>query len=211
MINVEELKIAVGDLDMKKVQELIDELKATGGEGAADALTACQDGMSIVGSKYESGEYFVADLIFAGDLMSKIAGELNPFLAGKGSKSLGKVVLCTVKADLHDIGKNIVKALLEADGIEVIDLGIDVSPEKIALAVKENDAKVLALSGVLTVAIDSMKKTVDYLDAEGLRGGIKVIIGGTPVTADTCKLIGADAWTLNAAKGVEICREWLAN
>jgi methylmalonyl-CoA mutase cobalamin-binding domain/chain len=210
MINFEALKKALGDLDEDAVNKVLDEFSAGGGKDADKALAACQGGMDIVGTKYESGEYFVADLIYAGELMTDATGKLKPFLTGKGSASIGKLVLATVKGDIHDIGKNIVKALMEAGGIEVIDLGIDTAPEAIVEAVKKNNAKVLGLSGVLTLAIESMTATVDALKAAGLRDKVQVIIGGAPVTAEYCKVVGADAWSTSAAESVGICQKWLS-
>jgi len=209
MIDLNNLVTAVGDLDDDAVTKILGEFAATGGEGVDSVLSACQDGMNIVGKRFESGEYYVADLIFAGEIMSGAAAALKPFLADSLSGKSGKMVLCTVKDDIHDIGKNIVKSLLEADGIEVIDLGVDVAPAAIVDAVRENEVKVLALSGVLTLAIDSMKDTVSALTEAGTRDQVKVLIGGAPVTADFCRVVGADAWSLNAAEGVRICRQWL--
>ncbi|MCL1802624.1 MAG: cobalamin-dependent protein [Eubacteriaceae bacterium] len=208
-MNTEELKMAIGDLDEDKVQALLEELSESGAQTAAAALSACQEGMEIVGAKYESGEYFVADLIFAGDLMSDAAAVIKPLLAGEAQEPIGKMAICTVKGDIHDIGKNIVKALLEASGIEAIDLGVDVSPDSIVESVKKSGVKVLALSGVLTLAIDTMKQTISALDAAGLRSEVKVIIGGAAVTAEYCAYVGADAWSLSAAEGINICRNWL--
>ena len=209
MASFEELKIAMGELDEDTVMKFMEDIRESG-EGAADALAACQAGMDIVGARFESGEYFVGDLICAGELMTDAVAVIKPLIAGEAGSSIGKMVFCTVKGDMHDIGKNIVKALLESSGIEVIDLGVDVAPETIIDAVKSNGVSVLALSGVLTLAIDSMKATVEALAAEGLRGSVKVIIGGAPVTADLCEVVGADAWSLNAAEGVSICRGWLS-
>jgi methanogenic corrinoid protein MtbC1 len=211
MTSFDDLKTAMGDLEDEKVMEILDELARAGGKDAALALAACQGGMDIVGQKYETGEYYVGDLIFAGDLMSQAAAALKPFLTGEAGASIGKMVFCTVNGDIHDIGKNIVKSLLEADGIEVIDLGVDIEPEAIVQAVKENAVNVIALSGVLTLSIESMKKTVEALAAAGLRDKTKVIIGGAPVTADFCAIVGADAWSLNAAEGVRICHNWLVS
>jgi methanogenic corrinoid protein MtbC1 len=210
MINFETLKKALGDLDEDAVTKTLDEFVAGGGKDADKALAACQGGMDIVGAKYETGEYFVADLIYAGELMTTATGKLKPFLTAKAGASAGKMVLATVKGDIHDIGKNIVKALLEAGGIEVIDLGIDVAPETLVAAVKKNGAGILGLSGVLTLAVESMKATVDALKAAGLRDKVKVIIGGAPVTAEYCKVVGADCWSTSAAESVGICQKWLA-
>jgi methanogenic corrinoid protein MtbC1 len=141
--------------------------------------------------------------------MSKAANALKPYLSRDSGKTVGKLLLCTVEGDIHDIGKNILRSLLEASGIEVIDLGVDVAPNAIIDAVKEHNISVLAMSGVLILAIDSMKATVDALKEAGLRDKVKVIIGGASVTADFCKIVEADAWSVNATEGVSICRKWL--
>ena len=119
------------------------------------------------------------------------------------------MILCTVKEDLHDIGKNIVRSMLEAAGFEVTDLGIDVPAEKIVETAKEKNIKIVALSGVLTLAIDSMAATVEALKAAGL-SDVKVIIGGAPVNEDVCERVGADAWAHSPQKTVSICKQWAA-
>lgn len=210
MSSLDDLKNAMGNLDEDEVTRILGELTKSGSADAGKALAACQDGMNIVGGKFETGEYFVADLIYAGDLMNAAAAALKPLLSGGSTAKLGKMVLATVKGDIHDIGKNIVKSILEAAGIEVIDLGVDVAPGAIVDAVKKNGAKVVGLSGVLTLAIDSMKATVDAFKADGSRDKVKIIIGGNPVTESYCAQVGADAWTLNAAESAKICRKWLA-
>jgi len=203
----DKIKTAMGELDEDEVIKLVNE--ALESSGASDALTACQEGLNIVGDRFTEGEYFVSDLIFAGDVMGQVVGILKPALAaGGGPGTAAKVILCTVKGDLHDIGKNIVKSLLEASSFEVIDLGIDVTPENIVAAAKEHDAKIIALSGVLTLAIDAMKDTVEALKKEGLREQVKVIIGGAPVSAEVAELVGCDAWSLVPQEGVKICLEW---
>lgn len=211
MIDYERLKTAMGELDDETVVKLIEDMMDLGGEDVHKAVAALQEGMNHVGELFETGEYFVADLIFAGELMKQAMELLKPALANKaGGGTIGKMILCTVEGDLHDIGKNIVKSMMEAGGFEVLDLGIDVSPAAIVKAAKENDIKIIGLSGVLTLAIDSMKATVDALKAEGMRDKVRVIVGGAPVTAEYCKTIGGDAWSLNAAEGVNICRRWAA-
>lgn len=208
MIHYENLKLALGDLDEEAVMAELDRITAAPELDAQAAVAACQEGLTIVGERFESGEYFVGDLIFSGDLMSDAFAKLKPFMSGDVGGQLGKLVLCTVKDDLHDIGKNIVRCMLEAAGFEVLDLGIDVAPETIVDALKESGAKILGLSGVLTLAIESMRKTVEALKAAGIRDEIKVIIGGAPVTAEYCALVGADAWSVNAAETVSVCRGW---
>jgi len=132
---------------------------------------------------------------------------LKPYLAGAesgGPKT--KMILCTVKDDLHDIGKNIVRSMLEANGFEVLDLGIDCPAEKVVETAKAEGIKIVALSGVLTLALDSMKATVDAIKAAGLE--CKVIIGGAPVSAEACKNIGADEWAHSPQKTVATCKNW---
>jgi len=209
MIDANELKNAMGELDEDSVIRIMKQVMDEGGAGAEAALEACQEGMNIVGDRFQSGEYFVADLIFAGDLMTRAVEIIKPALAkAAGGGKAGKMVLCTVKNDLHDIGKNIVKAMLEAGGFEVIDLGIDVAPETIVKAAIENDVKIVGLSGVLTLAVDSMKATVEAFEKAGIRDNVKIIVGGAPVTAEYCRYIGADDWSINPARTVEICRGW---
>lgn len=208
MIDYEKLTQALGDLDEGAVFEQIDLITASADMDAQAAVTACQKGLTIVGDRFEEGEYFVGDLIYSGDLMGQAFEKLKPYMTDTVGGHLGKLVLCTVKDDLHDIGKNIVGCMMEAAGFEVLDLGIDVAPETIVESLKSSDAKILALSGVLTLAIESMRQTVVALKEAGLRDDVKVIIGGAPVTAEYCQLVGADAWSTNAAESVNICRGW---
>ena len=209
MLNKEKLMEAMGELDEDTVIEILNGVMAEGGAEAPAAMEACQKGMDTVGDLFEKGEYFVGDLIFAGELMQQSVDILRDALVGKDSAAAGKMLMCTVAGDLHDIGKNIVIAMLEASGFEVTDLGIDVPADKIVEAVKAENIKIVALSGVLTLAIDSMKATVDALKAAGL-DDVKVIIGGAPITAGTIDIVGADAWGKNPQDTVKICKEWAA-
>lgn len=208
MSEPDKIRQAMRDLAENDVMEMLRAVMDEGGEEAPAALEALQEGMKDVGELYESGEYFVGDLIYSGEIMTEAVKIISPALNAGGQDSAGKLVLCTVKGDIHDIGKGIVKTLLEASGFEVMDLGIDVSPEVIVKAVNENNIKIVALSGVLTLALDSMKNTVQQLKESGLRDSVKVVIGGAPVTADACTYIGADAWALNAQTTVNYCNEW---
>ena len=205
MIDFENLAVAMGELDEDTVKEI---LEAIDNEAdAASAMEACQKGMDTVGKLFEEGEYFVGDLIYAGELMTDAVEVLKPYLAGAestGAKT--KMILCTVKDDLHDIGKNIVRSMLEANGFEVLDLGIDCPAEKVVETAKAEGIKIVALSGVLTLALDSMKATVDAIKAAGLE--CKVIIGGAPVSAEACKNIGADEWAHSPQKTVHVCKSW---
>ena len=208
MLDEQKLAQAMGDLDEDTMLELLNAVMAEGGAEAGKAMEACQKGMDTVGKLFEEGDYFVGDLIYAGELMTQAVDILKDALvAGEQGDAKTKMLLCTVKDDLHDIGKNIVKAMLEANGFEVVDLGIDVPAAKIVETVKESGIKIVALSGVLTLAIDSMKATVEALKAAGLTD-VKVIIGGAPVSEDACKTVGADEWAHSPQKTVNTCKAW---
>ena len=204
-MDFENLAIAMGELDEDTVKEILESIDSV--EAANAAMEACQKGMDTVGKLFEEGEYFVGDLIYAGELMTDAVEVLKPYLAGAASGgSKTKMILCTVKDDLHDIGKNIVRSMLEANGFDVLDLGIDCPAEKVVETAKAEGIKIVALSGVLTLALDSMKVTVDAIKAAGL--DCKVIIGGAPVSPDACKNIGADEWAHSPQKTVATCKVW---
>ena len=209
MLDFEKLVQAMGDLEEDDVVEMLEDVMAEGGADADKAMEACQKGMETVGSLFEEGEYFVGDLIYAGELMTQAVEILTPALVG--SESSGpktRMILCTVKDDLHDIGKNIVRAMLEAAGFDVLDLGIDCPPEKVVEAAKTENIKIVALSGVLTLALDSMKETIDAIRAAGL--DCKVIIGGAPVSEEACAAMGADEWAHSPQKTINVCKAWAA-
>jgi methanogenic corrinoid protein MtbC1 len=208
MFDAAKLKTVMGELEEGAVIEILKGVMADGGKEVDAALAACQEGMSIIGTKFEEGEYFVGDLIYSGELMTKAMDVIRPALVAKKGGASTKLLLCTVEGDLHDIGKNIVRAIFEAGGFEVIDLGIDVPAEKVVQTAKEQGIKVIALSGVLTMAIDAMKRTVDCFAAAGMRDQVKIIIGGAPINAAVSKIVGADAWTINPQEGYEICQNW---
>jgi methanogenic corrinoid protein MtbC1 len=205
MIDFENLAVAMGELDEDTVKEILESVDSV--ESANAAMEACQKGMDTVGRLFEEGEYFVGDLIYAGELMTDAVEVLKPYLAGaESSGSKTKMILCTVKDDLHDIGKNIVRSMLEANGFDVLDLGIDCPAEKVVETAEREGIKIVALSGVLTLALDSMKATVEAIREAGLE--CKVIIGGAPVSADACKNIGADEWAHSPQKTVATCKAW---
>ena len=205
MIDFENLATAMGELDEDTCRELLEAVASP--EEAEKAMEACQKGMDTVGKLFEEGEYFVGDLIYAGELMTDAVGVLKPYLAGgESSGAKTKMILCTVKDDLHDIGKNIVRSMLEANGFEVLDLGIDCPASRVVETARAEGIKIVALSGVLTLALDSMKATVEAIRAAGLE--CKVIIGGAPVSAEACKSIGADEWAHSPKKTVDTCKAW---
>ncbi len=199
---------AMADLEEDELYDFMNEIMDNGGEGVQDALEACQEGMKIVGDRFEEGEYFVGDLIYAGEILTEATNIIKPALTGDGQEKYGKMILCTVKNDLHDIGKNIVRAMLEAGGFEVMDLGIDVDPQTIVDTAKNEGIKIIALSGVLTLAVDSMKDTIEAFKAAGMRDDVKIIVGGAPVTETVCASVGADEWALSPQKTVSVCQAW---
>ena len=204
MIDFENLAVAMGELDEDTVKEILESVASP--EDADKAMEACQKGMDTVGKLFEEGEYFVGDLINAGELMTDAVEVLKPYLAGNASSGAKtRMILCTVKDDLHDIGKNIVRSMLEANGFEVLDLGIACPAETVVETAKAEYIKIVALSGGLTLALDSMKATVEAIRAAGL--DCKVIIGGAPVSAEACTIIGADVWAHSPKKTVDTCKK----
>lgn len=201
----------MGELEEEKLFSYVKQaLKCKDGEKESKKIIiACQEGMKEVGNLFEKGEYFIGDLIFAGELMNEVVDVLKPYINEYTWKSSGKIVLGTVEGDLHDIGKNIFKGMARAAGFEVFDLGIDQSEEKFISAIKKIKPDIVGLSGVLSSAVDSIKRTIQAIENDNLRKEIKIIIGGSCVTKQICEYTGADDYTLNAAKGVETCIRWM--
>ena len=167
-------------------------------------------GMNEVGEKFKRNEVFVPEVLVAARAMNKGLAILKPALQGAGVEPIGKAVICTVKGDMHDIGKNLVKMMLEGQGIECIDLGVDVDPALIVNAVKENGAKLVCLSALLTTTMTSQKDVIDALKAAGIRDSVKVMVGGAPVTQNYAAEIGADCYTLDAASAATEAKRLLA-
>ena len=207
----EELTKKMGDLDEEEVMKIIDKFIKTSptAEEGQEVIAACQEGMNIIGDRFQEGEYFVGDLIFAGELLTDAINRLKSIIGSESDGNAGTILLGTVHGDLHDIGKNIFKSMTEAAGFKVVDIGIDQPVSAFVEKAKEVKPNVIGMSGVLTLALDSMKDTVDGLKEAGLRDDVKIIIGGNPVSKEACEHIGADAFTTNAAEGVKICQGWL--
>jgi 5-methyltetrahydrofolate--homocysteine methyltransferase len=168
--------------------------------------TAMIPAMDEVGRLFEQNEYFVPELLIAARAMKGSLELIRPLLTARGTEPIGRVAIGTVKGDLHDIGKNIVAAMLEGGGFEIIDLGVDVSPEKFITAVKEKRANIVALSALLTTTMPSMKNTIEALNQAGERQKVKVMIGGAPVTQKYADEIGADGYSDNAGAAVTLAR-----
>jgi 5-methyltetrahydrofolate--homocysteine methyltransferase len=162
--------------------------------------------MAEVGRLFEAGDYFVPELLISARATKEVFVLVRPLLAKQGAQPTGRVVLGTVQGDLHDIGKNLVAALLEGGGFEVIDLGVNVSPEKFLAAVADKKAQVVGLSALLTTTLPAMKTTLEAFRSAGMRDRVKVMIGGAPVTQSFADSIGADAYGENAASSVQLAR-----
>ncbi len=163
-------------------------------------------GMAVVGEKFKKNEFYVPEVLIAARAMKECMKVLKPLLAESGVKPVGTVVIGTVKGDLHDIGKNLVAMMLQGNGFEVVDLGVDVSPEKFIDAAKENKAELVALSALLTTTMPGMKQTIDAIEAAGIRSEVKVMIGGAPVTQKYSDEIGADGYSPDAASAVDLAK-----
>ncbi len=166
-------------------------------------------GMDVVGQKFKNNEVFVPEVLVAARAMNAGAEILKPLLAEAGVGTPGKMVLGTVKGDLHDIGKNLVKMMVEGKGIEVIDLGVDVSAETFVEAAKEHNADIIGCSALLTTTMPVMAEVVKAVEAAGLKDKVKVMIGGAPVTEEFCKSVGADYYTSDAASAATVAAEIL--
>ncbi len=166
--------------------------------------------MDEVGRRYECEDYFVPELLLAARAMKAALEPIRPLLTARGDEPAGRVVIGTVKGDLHDIGKNIVASMLEGGGFEVIDLGADVAPEKFVQAVKDKNANVVCLSALLTVTMPAMKTTIEALREAGVRDQIKILVGGAPVTPQFAEQIGADGYGESAVTAVSLARKFVA-
>ena len=178
------------------------------GTAPLDILDACKGAMDIIGARYEKGEAFIPELMMAGEMMTAISEIIKPRMAGEGEvEKKGTIVFGTVEGDIHDIAKDIVVFMLDVNGFEVIDLGVDVPPAKFVEAVKESDASIVGLSGFLTLAFDPMKDTVAALKAAGL--DVKTMIGGGQIDEQIKEYTGADAYGRDAMAAVALANEWV--
>ncbi len=167
-------------------------------------------GMNVVGERFKEGDMFVPEVLMSARAMNASIELVKPLINDEDMPNAGTVVIGTVKGDLHDIGKNLVSMMMESAGFKVINIGIDVSTEKFVEAVKENNAKVVAMSAMLTTTMIYMKKVIEALDAEGLRDKVKVMIGGAPVTQKFATDIGADLYTVDASSAATKAKQMLA-
>jgi len=200
-----ELVDAIADLKEEKALRIVKEKLAS--EDPLKILEFCRKGLEIVGKRFEEAVYFIPDLVMAGEILREITEIVKPKMEKTVQvKRLGKVLIGTVEGDIHDIGKNIVTLMLDINGFEVHDLGVDVPAQKFVEKIEEVKPEIVGLSGLLTLAIDSMKKTIETIDDAGLRNRVKIIIGGNIVDERVKEYVGADAYANDAIEAVSICK-----
>jgi methanogenic corrinoid protein MtbC1 len=199
----------LADLKEQEVIKIVKD-RLSAGEDALKILEDARKGMEIVGKRFASSEYFIPDLVYSGEILKAVTEMVKPKLSKAGeTKRVGKVVFGTVAGDIHDIGKNIVVFMLDVNGFEVYDLGVDVPAQKFVEKIKETGTPIVGLSGFLTLAFDSMKQTVDAVKAAGLRDKVKIMIGGGQITEEVRKYTGADAYGKDAMTGVALAKKWV--
>ena len=204
-----ELVNAIADMREEEALKLVREM-VEGGSKPVAILDAAREAMAIVGQRYDEGTYFLPELMLAGEMMNQITDIVKPALAKLPEiKRQGKVVIGTVEGDIHDIGKNIVSFMLDVNGFDVLDLGVNVPAQKFVEAIRDFQPQVVGLSGFLTLAFDAMKETVEAIKAAGLRDKVKIVIGGGQVSEQVRKYTGADAYGKDAMAGVSLAKKWV--
>jgi 5-methyltetrahydrofolate--homocysteine methyltransferase len=207
----EELIDALVSMKEKEAVQLAKDLLESGAD-PMNILDACKKAMENVGKRFENEEYFLPELVLAGEILKQISERIKPKLKGETQTDrLGKVIMGTVEGDIHDIGKDIVVFMLDVNGFEVLDLGIDVPPQKFVDAIKDFQPAVVGLSGFLTMAFDSMKTTVDAIAQAGFRENIKIMIGGGQIDDEVRQYTGADAYGIDAMDAVNLSKEWIGD
>ncbi|MBC7248668.1 MAG: cobalamin B12-binding domain-containing protein [Anaerolineae bacterium] len=204
-----ELVNAIADMREEDALRIVREMVESGSDPMT-ILDAAREAMAVVGQRYEEGTYFLPELMLAGEMLGQITEIVKPALAKAPEVTrYGKVVIGTVQGDIHDIGKNIVTFMLDVNGFDVLDLGVDVPPQKFVEAIRDFQPQVVGLSGFLTLAFDAMKETVDAIKEAGLRDGVKIMIGGGQVTEEVKTYTGADAYGRDAMAGVSLAKQWV--
>ena len=210
MPDLKELYEAVVSGNAKATQAITQQALADGVDPLKLVNEHMVPAMDEVGRRFEANEYFVPELLISARAMKAALEIIRPLLVARGDKPVGRVAIGTVKGDLHDIGKNLVASLLEGGGFEVIDLGVNVTPEKFIETVNSKQANIIAMSALLTTTMPSMKTTIDALKQAGVRGKVKVLIGGAPITQKYADEIGADGYSENAVGAVALAKKAVA-
>lgn len=209
MQDLKPLHDAILNGDAPTARSVTEQAIAAGAKAMDLVNNAMVPAMAEVGRRFECEDFFVPDLLLAARAMKSALEPLKPLLAASDAPRAGRVVIGTVKGDLHEIGKNLVAAMLEGSGFEVFDLGVDVSPEKFAKAASEQNADIVAMSALLTTTMGSMRSTIESLKAAGIRDRVKVLIGGAPISQKYADDIGADGFADNAVSAVTLARQVL--
>jgi methanogenic corrinoid protein MtbC1 len=206
----QELIAAITDMREEDALKITDEMMAHDSD-PLEVLEACRQAMQIIGQRFEAGDCFVPELILAGEMLKQVSEKIKPRMQEQpgAAQKLGKVVLGTVEGDIHDIAKDIVAFMLDINGFEVIDLGVDVPPARFVEAAQTADAQVVGLSGFLTLAYDPMKATVEALAQAGLRDKVKIMIGGGQIDDQIRVFTGADAYGRDAMAAVSLAKQWI--
>jgi len=199
----------IADLKEEQALKIVKERLAKG-DDPVKILEDSKSAMEIVGKRFAGGDYFIPDLIYSGEILKQISEMVKPKLVQSArSQKIGKFVLGTVAGDIHDIGKNIVGFMLDVNGFEVIDIGVDVPAQKFVDTLKNTEAPIIGLSGFLTLAFDAMKETIDAIKAAGFRDKVRIMIGGGQIDEEVRKYTGADAYRPDAVAAVTLAKEWL--
>jgi len=206
VLTVTPLTQALGDLDEAAVEAGVKQ-KLDAGVPALEILLELQQGMTIVGSKYESCDYYLSELVLAAEIFKNSTGQLGTLLEQSATETLGTIVLGTVLHDIHDFGKDIVGMVLRSNGFKVVDVGVNVPYDTFVEAIRANDAQLVGLSCLLTTVFDDMKATVEAIAAAGLRDKVKILIGGGPVDQAVCDYVKADAYCFDAQQAVEAAKK----
>ena len=205
----EDLVSALADLKEKEAIKIVED-RLNAGEEPLKILDDARRALEIVGKRFASGEYFIPDLLYSGDILKNITAMVKPKLSKTTEvKKLGKVVFGTVAGDIHDIGKDIVVFMLDVNGFEVYDLGVDIPAQKFVEKIKETGAGIVGLSGFLTLAFDSMKQTIQAIKDAGLRDEVKIMIGGGQIDEQVRGYAGADAYGKDAIDAVNLAKSWI--
>ncbi len=202
----------LADMQEDEALELAKRMLLEEGANPLRVLELCRNAMDIVGKRFESGDYFLPELVLAGEMLDTIGAIAKPLIKsapGEEPKKLGKILIGTVHGDLHDIGKNIVTFMLDINGFEVKDIGIDVPADTFVAEIEAYRPDVVGLSGFLTLAFESIKTTIEAINGAGLRNSLKIMIGGGQIDEMVRSYTGADAFGINAVEAVSLCRNWL--
>jgi methanogenic corrinoid protein MtbC1 len=199
---------AIVDMREEEALKLVRDMVESGSDPKA-ILDASREAMDLIGQRFEEGTYFLPELMLAGEMMNQITEIIKPKLAEMPDRERhGKVLIGTVQGDIHDIGKNVVSFMLDGNGFEVYDLGVDVPPQKFVEAIKEFQPQVVALSGFLTLSFDSMKNTIAAIKSSGLRDKVKIMIGGGQINEEVKEYAGADGYGRDAVAGISMAKKW---